>query len=435
MIAPPETLPAARKRRLAREPERASFAVELETTTPIYGGSATSRRVDAVDFIRPASVRGQLRFWWRAAVGHGYDAPGRLLEEEAALFGTAAGEVDEGASGRSSVIVRIKPEPKTFRFADYQDFEGAAYALWAARAQSRGEPAAEVRAPGARFQLEVSAPAASIGALETAVRCWIAFGGYGGRTRRGCGALTVRAERENWLPATPRWAELAWGVPPTEPKRLTDLPLLAGARAAVGRTERDGLAAFQVAAGWLRDFRQGPGSGPMSAREPGERNRPGRSRWPEADKVRRLLRGRWSHEPRHDAEPAWPRAGFGLPIIGQFQRRARDGGRLQEPGDFELRWRDAKGKSHDRLASPLIVKPLALADGRFVPLALWLHRGWPAGGRPLLVRPEELKDSAAPFDRLLGKHDEPLFAPLAAGTLREAFLQWLAARGVHEVQP
>jgi CRISPR-associated protein Cmr1 len=127
--------------------------------------------------------------------------------------------------------------------------------------------------------------------------------------------------------------------------------------------------------------------------------------------------------------------------VGQFQRKARNKVRYDEhvppryePKDFELRWRSGS-IPHERLASPLIVKPMALADGRFTPIALWLFRGYPIGGEVFLLlgggsgsreKKEHVPDSDAPFDRLVAPGDRALFAPLGrASTLREAFCGWL----------
>src|SRR5262249_7171392 len=157
-----------------------------------------------------------------------------------------------------------------------------------------------------------------------------------------------------------------------------------------------------------KEFRQGiAGSPGERAREPGtgkqQPNRPSWSNWPEADKIRHLTKKTRTHPPRHNASLAWPRAGFGLPIIGQFQTRARDGSRLDEPGQFELNWRASRNdeQGFDRLASPLIVKALPLATGQFAPCALWLNRAYPVGEVCL----KDFRNSGAPFDRLVADGD------------------------------
>ncbi len=208
-----------------------------------------------------------------------------------------------------------------------------------------------------------------------------------------------------------------------------DMPLLAGASLQVGTAIGDAEAAWTIALDWLRDFRQGTqGVAGERAREPGtgkpQPNRPSWSNWPEPDKIRHLMRKTTTHPPRHNAAPVWPRAGFGLPIIGRFQNNARDGNRLDEPGSFTLTWRATRDEEdgQDRLASPLIVKALPLAGGKFVPCALWLHRAYPAGEVIL----KGVRNSGARFDRLVADDDQPQFNALGRkDTLRDAFLLWL----------
>lgn len=70
-------LPLPRSRAGRGWPEWREIRVPLEVVTPILGGSYKTREVDEVEIIRPASVRGHLRFWWRALYGahHGSRAP------------------------------------------------------------------------------------------------------------------------------------------------------------------------------------------------------------------------------------------------------------------------------------------------------------------------------------------------------------------------
>ena len=194
---------------------------------------------------------------------------------------------------------------------------------------------------------------------------------------------------------------------------------------------------------WLREFRQGaPSTGTRGtysknhARIRGEANRPSISNWPEADKVRQLNQGNWSHEPRHNATSALPRATLGLPIISQYQRKARDGNRLQEPGDYEIKWIDAQGITHDRLASPLLTGCMPLRNGNFVPFATWLARGYPNKSKVCVHHAgRELPDSRAEFDQLVAAGDDALFQPLQVGQeaengyrMRTAFFAWLQER-------
>jgi len=220
------------------------------------------------------------------------------------------------------------------------------------------------------------------------------------------------------------------------------MPLLAGSALVCGASSvAKAEDAWCTALNWLRDFRQGKGSDPRQhARESGDR-RPGRSRWPEADKLRRISgAGPWAHPPRADYQGpvVWPRASFGLPIVGQFQ--GRDANNVPypnpEPGSYELRWFDTAGNERSRLASPLIVKAVSLADGRFVPGALWLNRAFPAGRVELKQGDNRSSRSRADFDQLLAPGDKALFGPLESpaalaaprgSRMKIAFIEWLVA--------
>ena len=58
-----EKLPAARRRVARSGPVVTEIDVRAEVVTPILGGSSQTRTIDDIDVIRPATVRGHLRFW------------------------------------------------------------------------------------------------------------------------------------------------------------------------------------------------------------------------------------------------------------------------------------------------------------------------------------------------------------------------------------
>lgn len=456
-------LPGKRPRASRASPDIVSFDLPLQLVTPLFGGAAEARKIDDIDVVRAPSVRGHLRFWWRALHG------GRLAGEELYMRERRLwGGVGDNTGVRSTVEIRVDVKARgKINTSDVMPYgknqTPGAYALWPARASqgTRAQPAAQRREPGTRFSLHVTCHAGDEPEVRAAVRAWVLFGGYGGRTRRGAGGLSIDGgadDRRSWVPAD-RTREAIREVfqqdvlAPIAARPRDDVPLLAGAGLRLGRPTVDAMAAWTTALHWLRDFRQmQPDSRSLGAhdsnfaRDRGD-TRPGRSNWPEADKIRQLQSAgsntRWAHEPRHNANPVWPRAGFGLPIVGQFQRTDR---RTRthypppgEPRDFELRWRGPKGHDgrqevHDRLASPLIVKSLALSDGQFVPCALWLYRAYPAGGEVILA-PNDSRSagSAAAFDALVAEGDTPRYAPLArpptehpGERLRNAFFDWLA---------
>lgn len=454
----PRDLPPARIRARRGGPTLTTIDALIEVVTPIFGGGVRPRELDDVDVIRPASVRGHLRFWWRALNGHRHEAA-ELHDQEGALWGRVGTE-HEGR--RSAVELRVEvqraaqSDPRPVNALSPEEL----YALWPAREEQRSQtPTAERRAPGTRFRLTLVVPKDREAEVREVVRAWILFGGYGGRTRRGLGSLRVLDQDREWLPAEATHIADCFGrdifSPP--PRAVGDTPWLAGASLHVCGASGNAQQAWVTSLSWLREFRQGTASG---ARQRGSVDRPSISSWPEADKIRRHSRpqqtNRWAHLPRHNAIPVWPRAAFGLPIIGQFQKLSREprhagsGPRHlrwdelptdhrnygEEPAPFELGWhmKDEHGleRTMDRLASPLIVKPLPLAGGRFAPCALWLHRAYPNGKVGLVRRHGNdralVKSTEAQFDVLVAPGDAPCFAPLRGKpSLRQAFLDWLKA--------
>jgi len=452
-----ENLPAAKARATRGGPEVREISVRLEVVTPILGGGTQTRAVDEVDIIRAATVRGHLRFWWRCLYAAQHPSASALYARESEVWGRAA--TDEG--GRSAVEICIDVERTggiDTSDINLQQTPGA-YALWSARAERRQgqitKPPAPRRVPGTQFWLTLIAASSYEREVRNALRAWILFGGYGGRTRRGLGSLRVLEDPNSWLPsnATYKAIEDLFGFDIFAKQKAGpgDVPCLGGAALQVGGSDRDAMEAWTTALDWLKEFRQGT-SGARQADPSGNNQRPSISNWPEGDKVRRLSSPKkglpWAHKPRHNGTPVWPRAGFGLPIIGQFQqqsRQARPGWKKgdktprnlyweelpssdpnygTEPAGFELRWQSGNTE-HDRLASPLIVKALPLADGSFVPCALWLNRAYPEGG--VILR--GVNNSLAPFDRLVADGDTTRFSALAnKPSLRAAFLAWLQAR-------
>lgn len=416
--------------------ETTSFDIQLKTVTPILGGGYRARELDDVDIIRVPTIRGHLRFWWRALYAHKHRGSEELYKAECKLWGGAGGEDDEAGKSKVELCVEITRTGETNE-SDINLRDDSAYALWPARGEK--DKSGNYKKPPAprrsktKFTLTVICPKNEEQQVRNTLKAWILFGGYGSRTRRGLGSLTVKEVTKNkgkeketedlitWLPAEATKAAingLFEGLDPLGDKGdfEGDTPRLPGALLYVGKNDNNAKDAWVAALKKLKEFRQGRGF----AREQGAQ-RPGRSRWPEADKIRHLTGRTRAHNPRFNNDCCWPRSGFGLPIGGQFVTPG-------EPDSFSIKWRDEE-KPHDRLASPLILKPLPLTGDKFVPCALWLNRGYPKGE----VFVDGLTGSEAPFDKLTGKGDEVLFKPLKdKETLREAFLDWLGKEGFKE---
>ena len=342
----------------ARSSTRAERVVTARCTlmTPMFGGGVKPGEVDRGMPIRPSALRGQLRFWWRLLHGAGR-SPSDLFDVESGLWGG----ISSKGPRASRVTLQVKGDP----VGDHQ---------LAAKSEltksnppglpdyglilDRGEDPALLKA-GYSFDLVlrftqtvtprqqeevIEALQEVIEALQEvieALRWWASFGGVGARTRRGLGAVKVASDDVELKPVTAEEVEARGGW------------MVSGQRGG------DAIKAWKDAVGALQRFRQGKGVG----RNPGQGNRPGRSRWPEPDTIRRTA-GRHApmHEPEHPAKGFYPRAAFGLPIVFHF----KDGG---DPRDQVL-----NPDGHDRMASPLILRPWF--DGRqYRPVALLLP-GW-----------------------------------------------------------
>lgn len=338
--------------------------------TPMYGGGVEAGKVDEQMPIRATAIRGQLRFWWRIAHRPQFIKDGKLdhramFQRERELWG-GLGKGDELAA--SKVVIRLlgalqqaryEPAAKYNRKQDgtyrsMPDWEPWAdgYALFPAQGKASKTgieiPPPKLLKAGAAWDMAIN-----LGRLdetdrkevETALRWWASFGGVGARTRRGLGAVDVEEIRADGS------MHLA-SVTQQEAKNI-GLTL-------VFRGERmdQPISAWKKAVDALRLYRQGEGIGRNRGQEP---NRPGRSRWPEPDAIRRHANTHSPlHAPTHLAEKRFPRAAFGLPIIFHFKDRG-------DPADATL---TPAGK--ERMASPLILRPYRQADGGWRSAALRL---------------------------------------------------------------
>jgi CRISPR-associated protein Cmr1 len=257
--------------------ETCEISVNLRVVTPILGGGPKLRDVDHVDIIRVPTVRGHLRFWWRALYGHEYDSPQKLQVAESALWGRPA--VPDG--GRSEVEVTI-PLHSPHHDRDIDDSnplnQVSAYALWPARVQgAQNNGHLPRRRPNTvTFTLRVVGPKSSERVLQNTIRAWILFGGYGSRTRRGLGSLTVdgdKKERSFWLPVVDADEDDAESIRskikskfgfcpfsrlPVRPRQHDTTPLLAGASLFMHPEQIvvEAASAWQTALAWLNQFRQ-----------------------------------------------------------------------------------------------------------------------------------------------------------------------------------
>ncbi len=389
---------------------------EITIVTPMFGGGTVAGQPDNAHPVSEKSIRGHLRFWWRATCGARYKTVADLAWNEAELFGDTKfpSRVDVSLSDVRFPIPRACGAYKQ-RVGDSikYDFnadqalaecwDDVAYVLFPFVGKSPGlgidEPS-RFFPPGGKFKLRLrvrrdkrittvlnarrlSEAARRVKAgepilepasadvlldLQCAVWAWVNFGGIGARTRRGCGTLMSptlsppESVRQSAKGILDYFAGVLTTYGVTYPVPVRAWPTLGQFLFDV-RRQWTPVTAWQSAVRPLREFRQSDGI----ARKPGTQGRPGRSRWPEADTIRRLT-GVHLNSPEKTHDPAtgvtidaFPRAEFGLPIIFHFKDSDRGGLMLKDkdPADTTL-----EPLMSSRMASPFIIKPLVFSDGQ-----------------------------------------------------------------------
>ncbi|MCB1764866.1 MAG: type III-B CRISPR module RAMP protein Cmr1 [Candidatus Competibacteraceae bacterium] len=164
--------------------------------TPMFIGNAEQK----ADSVRPPSIKGALRFWWRALNwgrflredGTVTVALKHLHQKEAYLFGSAA---DEPGSGQGRFLLRVSHQPRIALETVWpQNNTGSGYLGYGLMA-TNDKPHREGLKEGTDFCLELrfkpGTPPADIDALTATLRTWSLFGGLGSRARRGFGSVTL----------------------------------------------------------------------------------------------------------------------------------------------------------------------------------------------------------------------------------------------------
>ena len=342
---------------------------------------------DAVSPVRGTAIRSQLRFWWRATRGAVFQTTKELYDAERAIWGGPANDTNEDEEPSVDVNVTISDGDRAgLRHVIFEQVtridvpkhikqpNALGYVLWPFDLSETGQvPIRGVR--DLKFTLTLSFPERVQEDVEAAVWAWSTFGGLGARTRRGCGALGNKASGvlagsagqkkvEKWL----RQKLEKYGSDVHRPwPTLSNRALL---QTEVNARSEDGQEANWLATvrSWIKAvealqiFRQGIGVARESSGKDGKF--PGVTRWPEAEAIR-------SNTQRSDKVLAerpelpgdyFPRAEFGMPLGFHFTLSG-------DPPPHQV-VPLLNDEQKDRMASPLIVKPLAVAahDSSYYPL-------------------------------------------------------------------
>ena len=414
----PEAVRANEEYQRRKNRSEARFSVEV--ITPLYGGGA-ALGINDPDFpIRSTSVRGQLRFWWRATRGAAQcETPEALFKREREIWGSA--------DTPSSTVIEVRaPEWKNLRkYIGPRDnnygfgrFGSEAYVLFPASAETSRH---NLMQEGLQFEIKVSFEKNFEKDVFCAFWAWANFGGLGARTRRGCGALFCKelAPARAALESVSLWLKRGLTEYGLNLNVKREWPVLSS-QILTGAAKTTSMTAWSDAVAPMKNFRQGVGVG----RNRGSKapNRPGRSFWPEPDTLRRATgRNNPEHKPSPEIPDGFPRAMLGLPIVFHFA------GSRGDP-ESELY---PKGKK--RMGSPFILRPLKGQDGQSAPMTVLL--------RTLVPKELELKGTSKTFDaksivnpKFAAYRNAPMRGRSRDGNAIEAFIAYLKEQRFVEVK-
>ena len=387
----------------------------IKLITPMYGGGVTAGVNDQKRPVRVTSVRGNLRFWWRATRGTAFNSLKDLRKKESEIWGST--------EERSKTVVEVACDPYTQsrEFSQNYGFDKygpESYALFPAASQDNQH---SLVMEGMQFSLSLRYKAEHETDVLCALWAWLNFGGLGARTRRGCGALYCKDFAPQSSAGFNAWLLEKMKQYDVKKSSLANLPVLSkkifykdGVPKALDAWGKEGLNV-------LKDFRQGKNF----ARNPGSGPRPGRSYWPEPDTLRRAFN---ENDPRHlpdiNKPDGLPRALFGLPIIFQF---------IGSKGDPNS---EAYPKDKKRMASPVILRPIGTQDNKFIAAALFLDGTCPQEIEIINSRNKRkvyLNYNSIVNAKFTTYQNSPMKGRSKSGDALEAFQNYLTSKGYKEV--
>jgi CRISPR-associated protein Cmr1 len=157
-----------------------TITFQCKTTTPLVMNGAYGNNDPE---LRPPGIKASLRFWWRALNGHLLLT--QLKEQEAAIFGST--------KGRSKVIIRVEE--------NIDETLKRKYSLL----PHKGGSEAEAFNPNQSFKIRIDfdEKVFSVDEMKNLFVLACTLGGWGKRSRRGFGAVTVVAiNNQPYLPPT-----------------------------------------------------------------------------------------------------------------------------------------------------------------------------------------------------------------------------------------
>ncbi len=329
----------------------------IEIITPCFCGGAGSQHEAE---IRPASIRGQLRWWFRVLGGFKSLAPRSLRDQEDYIFGSAAG--DEGSAGKLAVRVMCKDLQKAVRDGQelgHRNFSPSAFLTFPIQSREKQGQKTDYAGRGVilsgKFDLSVlwKGDPAIKDSLEALMSVFTNLGSLGFRGRRAMGALQALNRATSLEQAFESFSA----------------PQSVLVRSFACSSAADGISKL---GGWLKSCRA--------------HGRTGQNH--------NEMQSPYFKFAKRDHDIGYGIAGsseafrpaLGLPII---QRTAKG------TNNWEWEWDRERKKACGRFASPVILRPHKNADGIWHALVIFVEaKQWPNGkqaflnGQPRAVSPD-----------------------------------------------
>ena len=335
--------------------------------TYVFGGGVkvdgARKEFDERTPIRVPSIRGQLRFWWRAVNPSKCASVSALHAREAEIFGST--------SSPSPLVITVKKQPRLPRRVEFLEgkfkakggYENIAYGAFPLRDTDGNTNHGVLHDYQEHtWTILLRYPGGYGHDVRAALWAWAHFGGLGGRTRRGFGAIEEVDTHEMSPSIDGGWAKYVSG----EPVAWPHVPKLEKRRLVISSAVcSDGKQALDCLLRAMRELRQGQ----IGRKYVDGSNTPARSYWPEADAIRGITgESLPKHQQRLSQSNKFPRAAFGLPIIFQFKDKVSSKTPSGDPRDTTL-----TPKDKNRLASRLILRPNRAPSGEVRAAALVLE--------------------------------------------------------------
>lgn len=326
---------------------------KYEVITPIFGGGAEAGAHDEVTPVRGASIRGHLRFWWRACRGGEFNGDLKEMRKREDEIWGAASTRDKAAPSKVQIAVKVDKKGRDSKVYQSENrvndgYKGIAYVVFPLAPDPKKSKPSGTLKEDVSFTLTLKFPEKYRKDVEAALWAWEMFGGVGGRTRRGFGAIARTDSKGQGVAQSKQELEeiisnglKEYVVDGKWPKGVPHL----STKGKYYKVHDSKTKVWESLIEKLKQFRQY-----RIDKNSRQRKEQGISVWPEANAIRHITGLRKAETIK------FPRAKFGLPIIFHFQSSRGQ----KEPEDTTLTF-----SKDGRLASPLILRPIRMGSRTF----------------------------------------------------------------------